>query len=223
MKKKLSFILILFTVIFMSCEKEPLPADIETLIFGQIYDSTNDLPIINKKLKIAEYREVGTFSGTSYIFNGFIDSTYTNINGEYNLPFRTTGNGRSYLIQIELDNEVHIPNSDEIIQEETIGGELELNFEALQLYPVDLRVITTDIINQEITVYQQFPGGITDRIPPATQNSVRRIWVDKNIANGINFSIREPNPNLNYDIEIPLNNTTELYEYQVEINSTDFE
>ncbi|MGB3607531.1 hypothetical protein, partial [Psychroserpens sp.] len=171
MKKKLIFILILFAVLFMSCEKEPLPADTETLIFGQIYDSTNDLPIINKKLKIAEYREVGTFSGTSYIFNGFIDSTYTNINGEYNLPFRTTGNGSSYLIQIEYDNEVYISNSDENIQDDIIGEQLELNFDALQLYPVDLRVITTNIINQEITVYQQFPGGITDRIAPATQNS----------------------------------------------------
>ncbi|MGC1473394.1 MAG: hypothetical protein WA775_12450 [Psychroserpens sp.] len=223
MKKKLIFILSLYSLLFISCEKEPIPADLETLIFGQIYDSTNDLPIINKKLKIAEYREVGTFSGTSYIFNGFIDSTYTNINGEYNLPFRTTGNGRSYLIQIEYDNEVYISNSDENIQDDIIGEQLELNFEALQLYPVDLRVITTNIINQEITVYQQFPGGITDRIAPATQNSVRRIWVDKNIANGINFSIREPNPNLNYDIEIPINNTTELYEYEVEINSTDFQ
>ncbi|WP_138434248.1 hypothetical protein [Winogradskyella algicola] len=223
MKKKLIFILILFTVIFTSCEKEPLPADIETIIFGEIYDSTNDLPIINKKLKIAEFREISTLSGVSSIFNGYIDSTYTNINGAYNLPFKTSGNGSRYVIQIEYNKEVHIFDSDETIQDEIIGQQLELNFEALQLYPVDLRVITTDIINQEITVYQQFPGGITDRIPPATQNSVRRIWIDKNIVNNINFSIREPNPNLNYDIEIPINDTTELYEYEVEINSSDFE
>ena len=223
MKKKLFFILILFTVIFTSCEKEPLPADIETIIFGEIYDSTNDLPIINKKLKIAEFREISTLSGGNSIFNGYIDSTYTNNNGAYNLAFRTSGNGSRYVIQIEYDKEVHIFDSDETIQDEIIGEQLELNFEALQLYPVDLRVITTDIINQEITVYQLFPGGITDRIPPATQNSIRRIWIDKNIVNNINFSIREPNPNLNYDIEIPINDTTELYEYEVEINSSDFE
>ncbi|KAA5825759.1 hypothetical protein FPF71_07570 [Algibacter amylolyticus] len=212
-----------FSLLIISCEKDPIPADIETLVFGKIYDSTNDIPIVNEKVKIAEFSTQGTFAGTNYIFKGFIDSTTTAINGEYSLPFTTTGNGNKYSIQLDYNEEVHIPNLEKIIQDENIGNQEELNFEALRLFPIDLRVITTDEITQEINVYKQHPGRQIDPIPPSTQSSVRRIWADKNVENEINFQIRTTSPYLNHYIVIPLNNTTELYEYEVEINSTDFQ
>ena len=223
MKKNLIYILTFFSLLITSCEEDPIQADIETLVFGKIYDSTNDIPIVNEKVRLAEFSTQGTFSGTNYIFKGFIDSTLTDINGEFSLPFTTTGNGNKYSIQLEYKQEVHIPNLEEFIQDENIGNQEEFIFEALKLHPIDLRVITTDDINQEINVYKQFPSSQIDPIPPSTQNSVRRIWVDKNVENEINFQIRATSPYLNNYIVIPLNNTTELYEYEVEISSTDFQ
>ena len=212
-----------FSLLFVGCEEDPIPADIETLVFGKIYDSTNDIPIVNEKVKLAEYSTQGTFAGTNYIFKGFIDSTTTDLNGEYNLPFSTTGNGNKYQIQLDFNQQVHIPNLVEFIQDENIGNQEEIDFEALRLYPVDLRVIITDEISQEINVYKQFPERLIDPIPALSQNIVRRIWVDKNVVNEINFRIGNSSPFLNHFIEIPINDTTEPYEYQVEISSTDFE
>ena len=223
MKKNLILILTFFSLLFISCEEDPIPADIETLVFGKIYDSTNDIPIVNKKIKLAEFSTQGTFAGTNYIFKGFIDSTTTDINGDYSLPFNTTGNGNKYSIQLDYKQEVHIPNLEEPIQDESIGDQEEINFEGLNLYPVDLRVIITDEITQEINVYKQFPERQIDPIPASIQNSVRRIWVDKNVVNEITFRIGSSSPFLNHIIQIPINNTTELYEYEIEISSTDFQ
>jgi len=223
MKKNLILILTFFPLLFTSCEEDPIPADIETLVFGKIYDSTNDIPIVNEKIKLAEFSTQGTFAGTNYIFKGFIDSTSTDINGEYSLPFNTTGNGNKYQIQLDFKEQVHIPNLVEFIQDESIGNQEEINFEGLRLYPVDLRVIITDEITQEINVYKQFPERLIDPIPASVQNSVRRIWVDKNVVNEITFRIGTSSPFLNHIIEIPINNTTELYEYEIEISSTDFQ
>ncbi|KAA5823810.1 hypothetical protein FPF71_14055 [Algibacter amylolyticus] len=223
MKNKLIFILSLFSLLLISCEKEPIPANIETLVYGKIYDSTNDIPIVNEKIKIAEYKTIGVPSGISYIFQGFVDSTTTDINGEYSLPFNTTGNGNLYQIQLDFNEQVHIPNLTESIQEENIGTQKEQNFEALRLYPINLRIITSDEINQEIHIHKQHPSRQIDPIPALNQNSVRRIWVDKNVENEINFQILTTSPYLNHSITIPLNNTSELYEYQVEISSTDFQ
>ncbi len=223
MKKNLIYILTFFSLLIISCEEDPIPPDIETLVFGKIYDSTNDIPIVNEKVKLAEFSMQGTFSGTNYIFKGFIDSTTTDVNGDYNLPFSTTGNGNKYQIQLDFNEQVHIPNLVEFIQDESIGNQQEMNFEGLRLYPVDLRVIITDEITQEINVYKQFPERLIDPIPPSTQNIVRRIWIDKNVVNEINFQIGTTSPYLNHLIVIPENNTTELYEYEVEISSTDFQ
>ncbi|TYC07441.1 hypothetical protein ES677_15050 [Bizionia gelidisalsuginis] len=223
MKKNLILILSFFSLLFISCEKEPIPANIETLVFGKIYDSTNDIPIVNEKVKLAEFSTQGTFAGTNYIFKGYIDSTTTDMNGNFILPFNTTGNGNKYSIQLDYTENVHIPNLEEFIQDENVGGQEEFIFEALKLYPIDLRIITTDNISQEINIYKQFPERQIAPIPPSSQNSVRRIWADKNVENAINFQIRENSSTLNYNIVIPLNNTTELYEFEVEINSADFQ
>lgn len=223
MKKNLIYILTCFSLLIISCEEDPIPANIETLVYGRIYDSTNDIPIVNEKIKIAEYSTVGTPSGTSYIFKSFVDSTTTDINGEFNFPFNTTGNGNKYQLQLDYNEQVHIPNLVEFIQDENIGNQEEFNFEALRLYPIDLRVITTDEISQEIHIHKQHPSRAIDPIPALNQNSVRRIWADKNVENEINFQILTTSPYLNHYIVIPLNNTTELYEYEVEISSTDFQ
>ncbi|MFY0483445.1 hypothetical protein ACI6PS_12650 [Flavobacterium sp. PLA-1-15] len=223
MKKNLIYILTFFSLLITSCEEEPIPADIETLVFGKIYDSTNDIPIVNEKVKLAEFSTQPTFAGTNYIFKGFVDSTTTNINGEYSLPFRTTGNGNKYQIQLDFNEQVHIPNLVEFIQDQNIGNQEEINFEGLRLYPVDLRIIVTDEITQEINVYKQFPERRIEPIPASNQNSVRRIWIDKNVVNLITFRIGTSSPFLSHTIEIPINNTTELYEYETEISSTDFQ
>ena len=223
MKKNLRIISIFLLFTITSCEDESLPSEIVTLTYGKIFDSTNNIPVINQKIRLAEFKTQGTFAGTNYIFKGFIDSTMTDSNGEFSLPFKTTGNGNKYQIQIEYNNEVHIPNLEEFVKDENIGGQEEFLFEALKLYPIDLRVITTDQINQQISIYKQFPERIITPIPASTQNSVRRIWIDKNVINVINFRIENVIPNLNHFINIPINNTSSIYEYEVQINSSDFQ
>ena len=223
MKTNLRIISILLLSIFTSCEEEALPSEIETLALGRIFDSTNTIPIVNQKIKLAEFRTQGTFAGTNYIFKGFIDSTMTDSNGEFSLPFKTSGKGNKYQIQIQYNDEVHIPNLEEFIKDENIGGQEEFIFEALKLYPVDLRVITTDLINHQINLYKQFPERIITPIPSSTQNSIKRIWLDKNVVNTINLRIEDVTPNLNHFINIPVNNTSSIYEYEVQISSSDFQ
>ena len=223
MKTNLRIISILLLSIFTSCEEEALPSEIETLALGRIFDSTNTIPIVNQKIKLAEFRTQGTFAGTNYIFKGFIDSTMTDSNGEFSLPFKTSGKGNKYQIQIQYNDEVHIPNLEEFIKDENIGGQEEFIFEALKLYPVDLRVITTDLINHQINLYKQFPERIITPIPASTQNSIKRIWLDKNVVNTINLRIEDVTPNLNHFINIPVNNTSSIYEYEVQISSSDFQ
>ena len=223
MKKILLTILNLFLLIFISCEDESIPAEVETVVYGRIFDSTNNIPIINEKIKLAEFKTQGTFAGKNYIFKGFVDSTMTDSNGAFILPFKTSGNGNKYQIQVQYNNEVHIPNLEEFIKDENIGQQEEFLFEALKLYPVDLKVITTDQINRQISVYKQFPERTITPIPPSTQNSIKRIWIDKNVLNVINFRLENSNPVLNYFITLPVKNTTSIYEYEVQINSSNFQ
>ena len=223
MKKNILIILNLFLFVFISCEDESIPAEVETIVYGRIFDSTNNIPIINEKIKLAEFRTQGTFAGTNYIFKGFVASTTTNSNGDFVLPFKTSGDGNKYQIQVQYNNEVHIPNLEEFIKDENIGGQEEFLFEALRLYPVDLRIITTDQINQQISVYKQFPERTITPIPPSTQNSIKTIWIDKNVLNKINFRLENSKPVLNHFITIPLNNTTSIYEYEVQIKPSDFQ
>lgn len=215
--------LITSLAILTSCEKEPIPPGIESVVFGQIYDSTNDLPIENIKIRLAEYRAQGTFSGINYNFQGYIDSAITDSNGDYRIPFSTTGNGNKYSIQLEYNIAVHIPNLEEYIEDENIGNQEEINFEALRLYPVDLRINILDEIDNPIFIYKQFPENQILPIESSIRNATRRVWVDKNVENQINFRIESISPYLNYYINFPISSNTDPYEIQVPIRLVDFQ
>ena len=94
-------ICISFLLVLVSCEKENVQSGIQTKVSGTL---TNYLgaPIVNAKVKIGEFKNrfVSDGGSTDY-FSKYIDSTYTNSLGEYEITFTTTGEGSSYRVIIE--------------------------------------------------------------------------------------------------------------------------
>ena len=86
----------------IGCETDNIKSGIETRVYGKFTDFYNT-PVVNEKVRIGEYK--GTFNmnnGGGEYFQKWIDSTYTNALGEYDITFKTSGEGTSY--QLTLDD-----------------------------------------------------------------------------------------------------------------------
>lgn len=99
MKRIIFFGLVYFA--FVSCEDpDPLPAGITTHVSGKILELGGE-PVVKAKIRIGEYRSKHNFTnGGNDEFQRWIDSTYTDVNGKYELDFTTTGNGTLYKIDV---------------------------------------------------------------------------------------------------------------------------
>jgi hypothetical protein len=162
--KRLLVLLVLLSI-FGSCEEEPFDAGIETTVFGRVYDTINEIPLKSIKIKIGESIRQGTFSGTSYNFIGYLDSTITDNEGNYKITFETSGKGSIYDLHISLKEDIAISSIREVIKDENIGASEELNINALQLYPVNLKIKTTDTFEESILIFTQFSGGTIEKHP----------------------------------------------------------
>src|SRR5690606_11615437 len=88
--------LLLLCILFVSCESDPIEAGVVTNIQGVVFDDWNKIPFENLKIKVGEFKS--EFSGITYTnhFIQWIDSTYTDQNGHYDLDFKTSGQGDHY-------------------------------------------------------------------------------------------------------------------------------
>lgn len=219
--KKLIFTIIISTFL-LSCEEEPLQQGIETQVFGQIYDSVHGRSIENVKIRIAERIRQGTLAGTRFNFKGFVDSTITDANGRYDLSFETSGNGTIYDVELELREDVSFRSISEIIKEENIGGSEEINFKALKLYPVNLKITTKETFSSPILINTTFSGNEIHEHPAFGISSERIIWLDKNQGNEILFRMGEGDATRRSQKIVLATNSENVATVEMELSLLDF-
>lgn len=190
-------ILLLFVLSFcvMGCKKDAalIKSGIETRVFGKLTDY-RDKPISNLKVKVAEFKVTnnGSYivSYDDYEFIDWIDSTYTNTNGNYDFVFKTSGKGNFYRLffsERTKENEPQIiwdPFFIDITERSNdmkyIGKEFEFNtVNLIELYPCQITFIVNNpaIFPMMPTHNLTYPSNLKSII--ANGSSVHTIYIQK--------------------------------------------
>jgi hypothetical protein len=214
-------ILLIFCLILISCEKDPIDEGVVTNIQGNVYDYANSLPFENLKLKVAEYRTHPTFISASYEFIQWIDSTYTDQNGNYNLDFETSGQGDHYMLHVEEDVDIWTYQYN-AIEIDSIGMNNYQDLDFLHIYPTNLIIEINDIdfLPIEIDV-DLFPD--LESINTNNGTTERLLYSSQFEETEINFRRKNAdNEYETYQIIIPASNPTELLDFNITLNNSDF-
>ncbi len=117
-------------------EWERIPKGLVTNVSGQFYDDNRNTPIVNAKVFIEEYIDDPTYDLT---FSRYIDSTQTDQNGKFELPFTTTGAGVQYqLLVVPVGPNWYYPYNQQVI--ENIGGRNVLNSSSNKLSILEAKI-----------------------------------------------------------------------------------
>ena len=131
-------------LIFISCEKENIQSGIQTKVSGKLTNYDGE-PIVNSKVRIGEFKNkfVSDGGSTDY-FSKYVDSTLTNINGEYDITFKTTGEGSSYRLILENSpNDQSYYGFYDSVEIKNLGNPFVFNYNQFtKLYPSDITFIT---------------------------------------------------------------------------------
>ena len=213
-------------LLFSSCEDTLEPSGIETKVFGRVYDNINNLPITNQKLLISEWNSIPQITpGPNDDFIQFLDSTYTDIDGYYDITFTTSGKGDLYYISYENDDSIwtYYKNPVEI---ENLGDDNEIDYEFLKLFPVNLLItLEPDVEYLPIQIssldftYIPTPELLTETNVQYT----KQIFTDKNTDDQLKLFRTKPDglyQTATYSI--PATNTSELAEFEIFITNDDF-
>lgn len=214
-------IFLILCLILISCEKDPIEEGVVTNIQGNVYDSTNSLPFENLKLKVAEYRTHPTFTSVSYEFIQWIDSTYTDQIGNYNLDFSTSGQGDHYRLHVEEDIDIWTYQYD-AIEIDSIGENNYQDLNFLHLYPTNLIIEINDIdflpIEIDVDLFPDLESINTN------DGSIERLLYSSQFWDTEIRFVRKNTDNVYelYQVIIPASNTTELNNFNITINNSDF-
>lgn len=210
-------------LVFSGCDRDPLPSGVESNIQGNISDNWNKIPFQNLKLKVAEYKlHFNSVNGTSYEFIKWVDSTYTNSNGDYSLNFKTSGSGDYYELDVEEKENLWTYYYDPIEIKKIGGGNFQ-NLDFLHLYPTKLAITLNDLetasIMVDLTLFKD-----PQNIEMQSGQVERIIYTNKNEATKITFRMKNINNvyDKSYTITVPASNTVNLNEYNITLNSSDF-
>ena len=236
MKIKFEFILFFLLIVFFnSCEDRFEPSGIETRVYGRMYDSKNELPLKNQKIRIAESNLIPGFGPTPNIdFIQYVDSTNTDSDGYFDLNFTTSGKGDIYQLEVNhnyenyfglnIENVFVLLNQEYRIGLENLGVEKEFNFEVLFYYPVNLKItLDSDVQFLPIRIrkpYSRFTDNLTEtgveisRIYSIDKDSTWQILLTRKTSNGQNQRVI---------IDMPATNNNFLTEFEFKIKETDFE
>ncbi|MFY7670028.1 hypothetical protein ACOSP6_02955 [Tenacibaculum sp. MEBiC06402] len=229
MTSKINYFFVLFVMIAIlsSCEDTVLPSNIKTRVFGRMYDAENDLPVVNKKLRIGEYNTIpgfGTFPNIEFI--RYVDSVYTDSNGYYDVTFETSGDGDRYTLEIDFNSDdnfslLNYPGYPTRI--EKLGEENELNFDALFLFPVQLKItLAPDVQFLPIRIDKPYFRPVNNLNETGVEIT-RLFYIDKNSDWQVMLK-RETNDGQRQRVLIDMNatNSSDLTEFEFNINNEDF-
>jgi hypothetical protein len=218
-------ICILFSLTLISCEKENIQSGIQTKVSGTL---TNYLgaPIVNIKVKIGEFKNrfVSDGGSTDY-FSKYIDSTYTNSLGEYEITFTSTGQGSSYRVIIEnsptdqsyygLNDSVEIKN---------LGHAFVFNsIQFIKLYPCDVTINMNNITILPISIFHETTRQINN--PEISSNTVfiKRIYITNNVMQKLTFQRIKPNGKYQKAVfTFPASNSELSTTQNITLNESDF-
>lgn len=216
-------ILLLISLLFlcMKCEDYLEPEGIESSVYGTVYDSVNDLPVVNQKLLIVESNANGFYSLRDFI--QILDSTQTDANGFYEMNFTTSGKGDTYSILPERQNNIWVGYQD-AIEIENLDSETKIDFNFLHLYPAVLNIrLESDVENLPVGVTHRYRGSTYIFINETDKVIQERIFIDKNKLQLIKiFRKISLNTSEDFIYVIPVTNTTEETEYNINVSNADF-
>ena len=217
-----NFCFILLACLFLSCDGDPIEEGVETTIEGRIYDERNDIPFEDLKIKIAEYKihRSGIYQNREFI--QWIDSTYTDQNGDFFIAFKTSGRGDYYEFHAETGTDIW-DYYQSVFQIPYIGKSLSMELDLLHLYPVRLVVALNEVEHLPLKIRPQFYQKV-EEIKTGSGTAERIIYTDKNSETTVYFS-RNPEPNVyeGYTAKIPASNSMELTDFNLTINNSDFQ
>ncbi|SOC80504.1 hypothetical protein SAMN06296241_2054 [Salinimicrobium sediminis] len=217
--RKICFILL--AGIFLSCDGDPIEEGVETTIEGTIYDKQNEIPFENLKLKVAEYKVHRSGIYTNREFIQWIDSTYTDQYGEFYLKFKTSGRGDYYKFVVETKPNIWDYHQS-VFEIPYIGKSLSLDLDLLHFYPVNLVIEVKDIEHLPVSLNLRHYQDLED-ITTGSGTVERLIYADKNSDTEVAFGRKiAPNQYERYTVIIPATNTSELTNYNLTINNSDF-
>ncbi|MFT5891311.1 MAG: hypothetical protein ACI9Y7_001412 [Dokdonia sp.] len=233
MKTKTIFLMLLLSLLaFISCEDTFEPIGIETRVFGRMYDSQNQLPLADQQLRIAEYNRIpgfGSVPNTDFI--QYLDSTLTDSQGFYDFSFTTSGLGDRYILETQPIQEPQIINdfifgfrNQEFLTEiEDLGESTELNFEVQFLYPVNLKItLDPNVQFLPIKIARPFVSG-SDNLTQTGIEDSRLFYIDKNSSSLVILVRTTPEGQRErVIIEMDATNTTDLTEFEIYIEDSDF-
>tara|TARA_R110002051_G_C8596933_1_gene479775 strand:+ start:105 stop:749 length:645 start_codon:yes stop_codon:yes gene_type:complete len=211
----------------MECDEDNFePSEIETRIYGRMYDSENGIPIVNQQLKISEYNRIpGSFYG-QFEFIQHLDSIKTDSQGFFNLTFKTSGKGDHYELSFQFDNYFNLKGLNNVMEIENIGVDNELNFDFTHLYPVTLKItLDNNVEFLPIRINPSFPQYYpsSNNITQTGIEFQRSIYTNKNSEQVITFNRTKPNGKRQWYIyRLPATNTTNLTETEIFIKNENF-
>jgi len=95
--KKCILVTLCLGLLFTACKKD-YPSNISSVVKGRFYDSTNKVPIPNVTVQVGEYQSKTNNFERDYLFNSFVGSATTDVNGNYTINFKTSGDGNYYFL-----------------------------------------------------------------------------------------------------------------------------
>lgn len=217
--RKICFILL--TGILLSCDGDPIDKGVETTIEGRIYDKQNDIPFDHLKIKIAEYKIHRSGIYTNREFIQWIDSTYTDQYGEFYLKFETSGRGDYYQFHVE-DKPYIWDYHQSVFEIPYIGKSLSLDLDLLHLYPINLVIEMKDIQHLPVSLNLRHYQDLED-VKTGSGTVEINIYADKNSDTEVKFRRKIATSEYEqYSVIIPATNTSELINYNLTLNNSDF-
>ncbi len=212
-------------LIFISCEKENIQSGIQTKVSGKLTNYDGE-PISNSKVRIGEFKNkfVSDGGSTDY-FSKYVDSTLTNNNGDYDITFKTTGEGSSYRLILENNpNDQSYYGLYDSVEIKNLGNPFVFNYNQFtKLYPCDVTINMNNILILPIEIYHETTRRIFN--PEITTNSifVKRIYITKSGTQ--KFTLQRTKPNGTYQqavFNFPASNSTLLTTQNINLNDSDF-
>ncbi|MNQ37242.1 hypothetical protein D3C85_507780 [compost metagenome] len=236
MRNTLLLFVLLFTMI--GCKQDPvlIKSGIETNVFGTITDDHGD-PISNLKIKVAEYKVTNTgsyiVSSEDYEFIKWVDSTYTNTNGNYDFVFKTSGKGNYYDLVIGEEAKLHepqmifleryVPITQEANDMTFIGKQFEFNSDDLiRLYPCRITFKVNNVEAFPVRISHEYTRGFNLNDLTANGTFEQTIYIQRYNKETVTLFRMKNGVGQRATFEFPASNVQEMTYQTITVQEADF-
>ncbi|WP_417353030.1 hypothetical protein [Flavobacterium alkalisoli] len=221
---------LVFPLLFTGCLKEDTTLEVMPIhVHGRVTDSYTDEPFNDFKLVVMEFNRESIFSPPGYTeeYIGNVGTVYTDQEGYYDLTFMTTGEGDTYYIYYDYENQdfdsVWTNDISPVKLDQDISN--EVNFSFIHLYPATLIINTApDLEYAPIGIGHYFTYPNLEVIEEVGTQSIREIAISKSYKVEVKFYRELPDETLQKAVfEFPPTNTTAPTEFEINLTNEDFE